>query len=64
MNIQNKASHVVRPFTVAVEGNIASGKSTSLTWFENCADVQTFQEPVDKLRNVKGHNLLVSINFY
>ncbi|KAG0723940.1 Thymidine kinase 2, mitochondrial [Chionoecetes opilio] len=45
-------------FTVCVEGNIGSGKSTLLNHFSKFSDVQTFQEPVQKWRDVKGNNLL------
>lgn len=49
----------IRPFTVFVEGNIGSGKTTFLNHFAN-ADVQLLSEPVEMWRNVEGHNLLVS----
>lgn len=48
-------------FTVCVEGNIGSGKSTLLKHFSEFADVEVFQEPVQKWRNVRGYNLLVSV---
>jgi septin family protein len=48
-----------RPFTVFVEGNIGSGKTTFLNYFAN-ADVHLLSEPVEMWRNVEGHNLLVS----
>jgi septin family protein len=48
-----------RPFTVFVEGNIGSGKTTFLNHFAS-ADVQILSEPVEMWRNVEGHNLLVS----
>ncbi|XP_023727836.1 thymidine kinase 2, mitochondrial isoform X2 [Cryptotermes secundus] len=47
----------IRPFTVFVEGNIGSGKTTFLNHFAN-ADVQLLSEPVEMWRNVEGHNLL------
>jgi septin family protein len=50
-----------RPFTVFVEGNIGSGKTTFLNHFAN-ADVQILSEPVEMWRNVEGHNLLVSLH--
>jgi len=49
-----------RPFTVIVEGNIGSGKTTFLNHFAKFKDVEVLQEPVNKWRNVQGHNLLVS----
>jgi len=48
-----------RPFTVLVEGNIGSGKSTYLQHFyshRNTVDIIT--EPVDKWRDLNSHNLL------
>ncbi|XP_071444600.1 deoxynucleoside kinase-like [Hetaerina americana] len=47
-----------RPFTVVVEGNIGSGKTTFINYFKKYVDVATFAEPVDKWRDVNGHNLL------
>ena len=49
-----------KPFTVIVEGNIGSGKTTFLNHFAKFKDVEVLQEPVNKWRNVQGHNLLVS----
>jgi len=47
-----------RPFTVVVEGNIGSGKTTFLDHFKKFNEVETLTEPVDKWRNANGHNLL------
>jgi len=48
-----------RPFTVVVEGNIGSGKTTFLEHFKKFSDeVELIAEPVEKWRNIKGHNLL------
>jgi len=47
-----------RPFTVIVEGNIGSGKSTFLDHYRNLSDFAVFQEPVEKWRDLDGHNLL------
>ena len=48
-----------RPFTVAVEGNIGSGKSTFLEHFEKySSQVELLPEPVENWRNLGGHNLL------
>ncbi|MCL4123810.1 UNVERIFIED_CONTAM: hypothetical protein GTU68_061870 [Idotea baltica] len=47
-----------RPFTVSVEGNIGSGKSTFLKYFSEMPGVTTYQEPIDRWTNVAGHNLL------
>lgn len=49
-----------KPFTVIVEGNIGSGKTTLLNYFSKYRDVEVLQEPVEKWRNVDGHNLLVN----
>jgi len=51
-----------RPFTVIVEGNIGSGKTTFLNYFNQFSDVEVLQEPVQKWRDVQGHNLLVNID--
>ena len=48
-----------RPFTVMVEGNIGSGKSTYLRHFTKFSDnVEVVMEPVEKWRNLNSHNLL------
>jgi len=48
-----------RPFTVVVEGNIGSGKTTFLEHFKKFSEeVEILAEPVEKWRNAKGHNLL------
>jgi len=48
-----------RPFTVLVEGNIGSGKSTFLEHFNKFQkEVDVLTEPVSKWQDVKGHNLL------
>lgn len=45
-------------FTVSIEGNIGSGKSTLLNHFSKFTDVQILHEPVEKWRDIRGHNLL------
>ena len=48
-----------RPFTVVVEGNIGSGKSTFLQHFQRwSSQVELLPEPVESWRNLAGHNLL------
>ncbi|KAL4713936.1 hypothetical protein ACJJTC_015590 [Scirpophaga incertulas] len=47
-----------RPFTVFVEGNIGSGKTTFLEHFHQFEDITLLTEPVDEWRNLKGWNLL------
>lgn len=51
-------SRMVRPFTVLVEGNIGAGKSHFLSRFNSLPGVDILQEPVDRWRNLAGHNLL------
>ncbi|KAK3908679.1 Deoxynucleoside kinase [Frankliniella fusca] len=47
-----------QPFTVFVEGNIGSGKTTFLKHFASLDNVATLSEPVDRWRNVRGKNFL------
>ncbi|KAJ8983330.1 hypothetical protein NQ317_010869 [Molorchus minor] len=47
-----------RPYTVAVEGNIGSGKTTFLNYFNKHENVSIFTEPVELWRNCNGYNLL------
>lgn len=49
-----------RPYTVFVEGNVGSGKTTFLEQFANCPNVFLAKEPVHKWQDVQGHNFLVS----
>ena len=37
-----------RPFVVAIEGNIGSGKSTMINYFKDFKDIQIHPEPVEK----------------
>lgn len=53
-----KTAAATRPFTIAVEGNIGAGKSTFLEHFAKFKVVETVVEPVEKWRNMEGHNLL------
>lgn len=46
------------PFTVFVEGNIGSGKTTFLNHFKQFSDVCLMTEPVENWRNLNGVNLL------
>lgn len=48
------------PFTICIEGNIGSGKTTFLNHFQNLDNATILQEPMDLWRNVAGVNLLVS----
>ena len=47
-----------RPFTVLVEGNIGSGKTTFLEHFSQFKEVEVLKEPVERWRDMNGHNLL------
>lgn len=49
-----------RPFTVCVEGNIGSGKTTFLSHFKKFDNITVLEEPVELWRDVSGANLLVS----
>lgn len=49
----------VQPFTVFVEGNIGSGKTTFLEHFRQFQDITLLTEPVEEWRNLRGWNLLV-----
>lgn len=49
-----------RPFTVCIEGNIGSGKTTFLSHFKKFKNTTVLEEPVDLWRDVGGTNLLVS----
>lgn len=51
-------SDLGRPFTVAVEGNVGSGKTTFLQHFIKNNNVAVFAEPIDMWRNCNGYNLL------
>jgi len=48
------------PFTVCIEGNIGSGKTTFLSHFKKFDNVSVLEEPVELWRNISGTNLLVS----
>jgi len=47
-----------RPYTIFVEGNVGSGKSTTLKYFSNRTDVDTVFEPVEQWQNFSGTNFL------
>uniref|UniRef100_A0A1I8PES5 Deoxynucleoside kinase domain-containing protein n=1 Tax=Stomoxys calcitrans TaxID=35570 RepID=A0A1I8PES5_STOCA len=48
-----------QPFTVLIEGNIGSGKTTFLNHFQKFQEkICLITEPVEKWRNVRGVNLL------
>ncbi|EUB55297.1 Deoxynucleoside kinase [Echinococcus granulosus] len=46
---------------IAVEGNVGSGKTTFLRYFESLSpNVEVFPEPIDQWNNVKGFRLFTS----
>ncbi|XP_050526599.1 deoxynucleoside kinase-like [Daktulosphaira vitifoliae] len=45
-------------YTVLIEGNVGSGKTTFLEQFNGCQNVLLATEPVQKWQNVHGHNFL------
>ncbi|XP_033116605.1 thymidine kinase 2, mitochondrial-like [Anneissia japonica] len=50
---------IQKPIVIAIEGNIGSGKTRMLEFFEkHVPEVETLMEPVHKWRNFNGHNLL------
>ncbi|KAJ8937138.1 hypothetical protein NQ318_019403 [Aromia moschata] len=49
---------LLRPFTVIVEGNIGSGKTTFLNHFNKFDNVSILAEPIEMWRNCNGYNLL------
>lgn len=51
-----------RPFTVIVEGNIGSGKTTFLNYFKKKKDICVLAEPIEMWRDCNGNNLLVSFH--
>lgn len=50
-----------KKLTVCVEGNIASGKTSFLNYFDGTPDVEVFEEPVEKWRNIDGDNVLAKM---
>ena len=58
LKMSYQAEQVARPFTVLVEGNIGCGKTTFLEHFAQFSQVEVLKEPVDRWRDVNGHNLL------
>ncbi|VVC86594.1 unnamed protein product [Leptidea sinapis] len=60
INTKKKAAGMIkkRPFRVSIEGNIGSGKSTCIKYFDKYNNVETYPEPLLEWRNVSGHNLL------
>lgn len=56
---QQQHHHRSPPYTVFIEGNVGSGKTTFLEQFADCPNVFTAKEPVNKWQDVCGHNFLV-----
>lgn len=61
--VESKFGAAGQPFTVLIEGNIGSGKTTFLNHFKRFEGVCLQSEPVEKWRNVSGVNLLVLSEF-
>nr|XP_023011511.1 deoxynucleoside kinase-like [Leptinotarsa decemlineata]XP_023011512.1 deoxynucleoside kinase-like [Leptinotarsa decemlineata] len=57
-SLASPTSVLSHPFTVAVEGNVGSGKTTFLNYFNKFDNVGVFAEPIDLWRNCNGYNLL------
>ena len=57
-SMENSGETKTRPFTVLIEGNIGSGKTTFLKHFSKFNNIEVITEPVEKWTNVKGSNLL------
>ena len=57
-SMENSGETKTRPFTVLIEGNIGSGKTTFLKHFSKFDNIEVITEPVEKWTNVKGSNLL------
>lgn len=47
-----------KPYTIVVEGNIGSGKSTFLQYFNGFEDIEIIPEPVELFQDLNGTNLL------
>lgn len=52
------------PYTVFIEGNVGSGKTTFLEHFASCPNVFLAKEPVHVWQNVRGHNFLVRVTHF
>jgi len=57
---KGRRSYKKRPYTIVVEGNIGSGKTTFLQPFATLKQVEVVEEPVKEWRNLDNgrHNLL------
>ncbi|XP_076166894.1 uncharacterized protein LOC143146448 isoform X2 [Ptiloglossa arizonensis] len=59
--IKNSNKVYKQPFTMCVEGNIGSGKTTFLNHFKKYDNITILEEPVNLWQNVAGTNLLYTI---
>ncbi|CAF0829385.1 unnamed protein product [Rotaria sp. Silwood1] len=50
-----------KKFTIAVEGNIGSGKSSVLAHLANSSLCDVVAEPIENWTNLKGHNILAML---
>ena len=57
-SVSDQVSKRSRPFVVSVEGNIGSGKSTMLDYFDKFPEVELLPEPVKQWTDLGGHNML------
>nr|KAI8762008.1 thymidine kinase 2; mitochondrial [Biomphalaria glabrata] len=56
--LKERLSNTKHKFVVCVEGNIGCGKTTLLNYFKKTKNCEILAEPVDKWRNIDGHNAL------
>jgi len=50
-----------KQFTIAVEGNIGSGKSTVLDYLSKSPFCDIIEEPIERWKNLRGHNILAML---
>jgi deoxyadenosine/deoxycytidine kinase len=50
------------PFTICIEGNIGSGKTTFLNHFQHFDNATVLKEPVESWQNLNGVNMLASLS--
>lgn len=51
---KNLNKNNMRPLKVSIEGNIESGKSSLLNYFKQFQFIKTYDEPLEKWRNLQG----------
>lgn len=60
-SITSKDNQTKRQFTILIEGNIGTGKSTFLKHLEKFIDFNLLPEPVPHWTNLNGYNLLANL---